>query len=195
MQSKYDIRKDTKEYKRLLKKIKIFMKFRNYRKKEKKEKEGEINITAVSTRTNETVFLQLVTKSDLKSGKIGVAQIRNLQKIFEKKDFEKKIIITSGNFTWSAKKEARIMGIECLPGELLPSFNLFEHELVPKHEILPKEEKAELLRKYRIKPYQMPHIKMADPVIRLIGAKRGDIIKITRKSQTAGRSVVYRYVV
>ncbi|MEA2089140.1 MAG: DNA-directed RNA polymerase subunit RpoH/Rpb5 C-terminal domain-containing protein, partial [Thermoproteota archaeon] len=55
--------------------------------------------------------------------------------------------------------------------------------------------KKKLLKKYRIKPYQMPHIKVSDPVMRLIGAKRGDVIKITRKSATAGRTVAYRYVV
>lgn len=195
MESKYQIKKGTKEYERFFKKIKLFMSFRNYRMKGKKEGEGEVNITAVNTKTNEKVFLRVMTKSKLKSGKIGVAEIRRVQKMLEEKDFKKKIFIASGSFTWSARREARMMGIEYVPGELLPSFNLFEHEFVPKHEILPEEEKKKLLKKYRIKPYQMPHIKVSDPVMRLIGAKRGDVIKITRKSATAGRTVAYRYVV
>lgn len=195
MESEYHIKKETKEYERLLKKIKLFMSLRNYRTKEKEEGEGEINITAVNTRTNETVFLRVVTESKLKSGKIGVAEVRSLQKMLEEKDFEKKIFITSGSFTWSARKEARMNGIEYIPGELLPSFNLFEHEVVPKHEILSEEEKEKLLKKYRIEPYQMPRIKVSDPVMRLIGAKRGDVIKIIRKSATAGRSVDYRHVI
>ncbi|RLG94964.1 DNA-directed RNA polymerase subunit H [Candidatus Bathyarchaeota archaeon] len=78
---------------------------------------------------------------------------------------------------------------------MIPSFNIFEHEMVPKHEILSDEEREELLRKYRIKPYQIPHIKRSDPAVFLIGAKPGDIIKITRKSPTAGTYVTYRYVV
>ncbi|MDH5391508.1 MAG: DNA-directed RNA polymerase subunit H, partial [Candidatus Bathyarchaeota archaeon] len=37
-----------------------------------------------------------------------------------------------------------------------PSFNIFKHKLVPKHEILPPEEAKELLEKYRVKLYQLP---------------------------------------
>lgn len=75
------------------------------------------------------------------------------------------------------------------------SFNVFDHILVPKHEILSKEEAEELLRKYRIKPYHFPKIKDSDPAVRALGAKPGDIIKITRKSPTAGEAVYYRFVV
>lgn len=195
MASGYQIKRGTKEYERLLRKIELFIRLRKYRTEEKKEGKGEINITAVNTRTNENVFLRVATESKLKSGKIGVAKIRDLQKMLEEKDFKEKVIVTRGSFTWSARREARTMGIEYIPGKLLPSFNLFEHELVPNHEILSKEEKKKLLRKYRIKPYQMPHIKASDPVIKLIGAKRGNVIKITRKSATAGRTTAYRYVV
>ncbi|MGD8544485.1 MAG: DNA-directed RNA polymerase subunit H [Candidatus Bathyarchaeota archaeon] len=76
-----------------------------------------------------------------------------------------------------------------------PSFNIFKHELVPKHEILPPEEAKRLLKKYRVKPYQLPHIKASDTAAIAIGAKSGDILKITRKSRTAGKYVSYRYVI
>ena len=66
---------------------------------------------------------------------------------------------------------------------------------MPKHEILSKEETERLLKKYRIKPYQLPRIKASDPVAKMIGAKQGDVLKITRKSPTAGRAVAYRYVI
>ena len=75
------------------------------------------------------------------------------------------------------------------------SFNVFDHILVPKHEILSKKEAEELLRKYRIKPYHLPKIKSSDPAVKALGAKPGDIIKITRKSPTAGEAVYYRFVV
>jgi DNA-directed RNA polymerase subunit H len=73
--------------------------------------------------------------------------------------------------------------------------NILKHELVPKHEVLSLEEAAELLRKLNIKPAQLPWISIDDPVVRAIGAKPGDIIRIIRKSPTAGESIAYRYVV
>jgi DNA-directed RNA polymerase subunit H len=74
-------------------------------------------------------------------------------------------------------------------------FSIFEHELVPKHIVLSKEEAEEVLKKYHIKPYQLPYIKKNDPAVKEIGAMPGDIIKIIRKSPTAGEAVVYRYVI
>ncbi|MCX8170487.1 MAG: DNA-directed RNA polymerase subunit H [Candidatus Bathyarchaeota archaeon] len=76
-----------------------------------------------------------------------------------------------------------------------PSFNIFKHYLVPKHEILSPEERKMVLEKYRIEPYKLPRIKTSDPIVRVIGAKPGDIVKIIRRSPTAGESVYYRYVV
>jgi DNA-directed RNA polymerase subunit H len=75
------------------------------------------------------------------------------------------------------------------------AFNILKHELVPRHIILSSQEAEELLSKYHIKPYQLPYIKASDPAARAIGAKPGDIIKIVRKSPTAGESLYYRYVV
>jgi len=72
---------------------------------------------------------------------------------------------------------------------------ILDHELVPKHEILSPREAAEVLRRLNVRPDQLPWIKASDPVVIAIGAKPGDIIKITRKSPTAGEVVVYRYVI
>jgi DNA-directed RNA polymerase subunit H len=73
--------------------------------------------------------------------------------------------------------------------------NIFINDLVPKHEILTKEEEEELLKKYKITKKQLPRILSTDPAVKAIGAKKGDIIKITRKSPTAGETYYYRVVV
>ena len=69
------------------------------------------------------------------------------------------------------------------------------HILVPKHTLLTKEEAQEVLEKYRVKPYQLPYIKRSDPAIRDAKAQTGDVIKIVRRSSTAGEAIVYRYVI
>jgi DNA-directed RNA polymerase subunit H len=72
--------------------------------------------------------------------------------------------------------------------------DILKHELVPKHEILSAEEKKDLLEKINATERQLPKILDSDPVINKIEAKPGDVIKITRKSQTAGETVYYRLV-
>ena len=69
------------------------------------------------------------------------------------------------------------------------------HTLVPRHVVLSEEEREELLKRYRIRPEQLPYLLASDPVAREISAKPGDIVKIIRKSPTAGVTVYYRYVV
>lgn len=75
------------------------------------------------------------------------------------------------------------------------SYNLFAHQFVPKHELLSKKEAEELMREFHIRPYQLPYIKTSDPAAETLKAKMGDILRVTRKSATAGEVVVYRYVV
>jgi DNA-directed RNA polymerase subunit H len=74
-------------------------------------------------------------------------------------------------------------------------YNLFAHNFVPKHELLSRKEAEELMREFHIKPYQLPYIRTSDPAAETLGAKMGDILRITRRSATAGEVVVYRYVV
>ncbi len=73
--------------------------------------------------------------------------------------------------------------------------NTLEHELVPKHEVLSQEEVVELLRSLGVRPEQLPWIRASDPVARELGVKPGDIVRIIRKSPTAGESIAYRFVV
>lgn len=70
-----------------------------------------------------------------------------------------------------------------------------DHIYVPKHEIISKEEAEKVLQKYNCKPTELPLILISDPAIIELGVKPGDMIKITRKSPTAGQGIYYRYVV
>ena len=67
--------------------------------------------------------------------------------------------------------------------------------MVPKHEIMKKEEVEELLKKYDITKDKLPKILISDPMVKLLNAKVGDVIKIERNSPTAGKYYYYRVVV
>lgn len=69
------------------------------------------------------------------------------------------------------------------------------HFLVPKHEILQPEGVSELLERMKIKFENLPKIAINDPAIQNLNPKLGNIIKITRKSATAGTSYYYRLVI
>jgi DNA-directed RNA polymerase subunit H len=73
--------------------------------------------------------------------------------------------------------------------------DIFQSGFVPKHEVLSGEDKAELLKKLNVAAKQLPRIKDDDPVVKILQAKRGDVLKITRKSLSAGEYIYYRVVV
>ena len=73
--------------------------------------------------------------------------------------------------------------------------DVLKHALVPEHTIMDDKEIAELLKKYNITIMQLPKIYTTDAVVKALDAKEGQVLKVIRKSQTAGTAVYYRLVV
>lgn len=78
-------------------------------------------------------------------------------------------------------------------------FNVMEHGLVPEHYLLSEKEAKKVLDKLGITREQLPKIRKSDPCIKFLEQmeeiREGRIIKIVRKSPTAGVSEAYRVVI
>lgn len=171
-------------------KAKVLIKLRGY-KLIKKQKHGDaISYIVDMPKEKEKAMVWCVPGETT----VGVASINRLQKVMKEAKIERGIIVTDGRYTHAVKQSAKKKKVELLP-KTFPVFDLFEHALVPKHEILTQEERGQLLSQYKVQPYQLPQIKASDPAVKAIGAKPGDILRIIRKSATAGEHLAYRYVV
>lgn len=73
--------------------------------------------------------------------------------------------------------------------------NITKHELVPKHTPLSDSEVKEVLEAHSLKIQMLPRMLSTDPVALYFGLERGRVVKISRKSESAGVYVTYRQVV
>lgn len=71
--------------------------------------------------------------------------------------------------------------------------NITRHKLMPKHTLLTAQEKEQFLVQSGVKETQLPRILPTDPMAKYLGARRGDVIRIVRRSETAGKSIMYRF--
>lgn len=74
-------------------------------------------------------------------------------------------------------------------------FDVKNHVLVPKHEKCSEAEKKRVLEKYHSDVKDFPKISINDPALFGIDVSPGDLIKITRESQTASKTIFYRVVI
>ena len=171
-------------------KAEVLIKLRKYKLLKKEKFEGAYAYIIDIPQDKEKAIVWCI----LGEATVGIAAMNTLYKIMKEKDLERAIVVTEGRYTHAVKLGAKKKKVELLP-KSFPVFDIFEHALVPFHEILTEKEKNALLAQFKVKPYQMPQAKSGDPAVKAIGAKPGDILKITRKSTTAGEHITYRYVV
>ena len=127
--------------------------------------------------------------------KVGVKPIKVLTDRMKEEDVHRAILVLRLDITPLARQAVQELSdsfrIETFKeSDLL--IDITEHCLVPKHVVLSQNEKSELLNRYRLKEQQLPRIQPNDPVARFYGMKRGQVVKIIRPSETAGRYVTYR---
>jgi len=130
--------------------------------------------------------------------KIGIKTIKAYCQRMQEENITRAVIVLQDGMTPSAKQALLDMAPKYILEQFLEAelmINITEHELVPEHVVMTNEEKAELLARYKLKESQLPRIQAGDPVARYFGLKRGQVVKIIRPSETAGRYITYRLVV
>ncbi|XP_065572325.1 DNA-directed RNA polymerases I, II, and III subunit RPABC1-like [Artemia franciscana] len=130
--------------------------------------------------------------------KVGIKTIKSFCQRMQEENITRAVIVVQLGMTPSAKQSLGDMAPKYILEYFLESellINITEHELVPEHVILTPEEKTELLMRYKLKENHLMRIQAGDPVARYFGLKRGQVVKIVRPSETAGRYISYRLVV
>jgi len=127
--------------------------------------------------------------------KVGVKTIQGYCQMMQEASVTHAILVVKVGITPFAKTALQEMATVYLiehfrDNELL--VDITEHKLVPAHAPLSPEDKAALLKRYKLKDSQLPRIQKSDPVARYYGLKVGEVVKIVRPSETAGRYVTYR---
>jgi DNA-directed RNA polymerase subunit H len=171
-------------------KAETLIKLRGYKLVKKQKHEDSIGYLVNMPKEKEKALIWCVPGETT----VGINSINRVTKAMKDADVERAIIVTDGRYTHAVKLGAKKKKIELLP-KTFPAFDLFEHKYVPRHEILTEEKKEELLEKYKVHAYQLPQISSLDPCVKAIGAKPGDVLRIIRKSPTAGEHISFRYVV
>ena len=131
-------------------------------------------------------------------GTVAVKTCREYADQMKTQGARRAIIVVGGKFSTFARQSLA----DLAPAYLVEHFrdeellvDITEHELVPRHELLSGDEKKALLTRYKLRETMLPRIQRNDPVARYYGLSRGQVVKIIRSSETAGRYVTYRIVV
>ena len=75
-------------------------------------------------------------------------------------------------------------------------FNVSRHHLVPKHAKMTDVEVKQLLASYQHTDKKcLPSILATDPMAKYLGLRHGDVVRITRPSQSAGVTTFHRHCV
>ena len=139
-------------------------------------------------------------KVGMKEVKDKIERVNRIENDAESDDEKKFTVILVVEHGLSGPAASQIPTINAVEGRIHVEYfkdselviDITEHELVPEHTLLTEQQKQTLLNRYKLKEAQLPKIQVTDPVARYLGLKRGQVVRITRSSETAGEYVTYR---
>jgi len=129
--------------------------------------------------------------------KVQSNTIKDLTARMKEQSVRRAILVIKNEITHHARKCMQLLEPELIfdlfhQTDLM--VNIMEHALVPLHIVLNDEEKSELLQRYNVKESQLPRMQKADAISKYLGLECGQVVKIVRPSETAGRYITYRFV-
>jgi DNA-directed RNA polymerase subunit H (RpoH/RPB5) len=157
----------------------------------------QLEMTLIGTENKKTHVIYHIEKT-LRKENINdyIEKIYNVEQILSKIDMLVIVMKTQPNDTlikhlkhiWEEQNIFIVIhGIPKL------QFNLLNHDFVPPHTILTKQETEDVMKKYNImNTSEMPDISRFDPVALSIGLRPTEVCKILRTSKTAIQSFYYR---
>lgn len=140
---------------------------------------------------NDTDFISVFFTND---ESIGIKSIITIAERMTANKIQHSILVYPKNLTASAKKymeKTNKLRIEAFSEDEL-RINITKHELMPVHQVLTAQQKAEFLTSAKLNEEQLAKISGSDPVAKYYGMRRGDVVRIIRRSDTAGKSVTFR---
>lgn len=147
-----------------------------------------MNLVCKNSKTGVLIMVCFLIDETIKS-----EHVKKIEKMMSGK-VTKCILIYPNDITSQTRKH-----LENLSGISIEKFaendliiNITKHKLMPKYEPLTSAEKKLFLKETKFNKIHLPKISLDDPVSRYYGISRGDILKIIRKSETAGEYVTYR---
>jgi DNA-directed RNA polymerases I, II, and III subunit RPABC1 len=132
--------------------------------------------------------------------KLGV-KVRDIYDVLEENKINHAIIVSDESVTSGCNEAIRhiratknmIIDVWTLKASMIPVY-----KIAPKHEILSTQEKAAVLKSYGLssKTTKLPKILTSDGMVKVLGASKGQLIKITRPSDTNpdALTITYRIV-
>jgi len=121
----------------------------------------------------------------------SIKKIDNIDKIINNKKYNIFIINNIQNKIWEQLISYNI--------EVFYNYefmiNLIDHDIVPEHKLLSKEEENDFIKLYNNEISNLPKILLYDPISRYYNSKIGDIFRIKRPNISSGYSIFYRVVV
>ncbi len=134
--------------------------------------------------------------------KLGSQECTNLVSHLKEIDIFRAIVIIEETVTHCAKKTLK--SLRCQKPEVYidifttteTQFNISHHKWVPAHIICSRKEQNSVMKEYAVTKNQLPNIKTTDPMARYLGAIKGQLIMITRNSDTmtGQKTIAYRLV-